>query len=123
MPELVDRFGPETHPEPGGLAREPRAGQAGRGHDGCTALELRLAEDERQDRDEEVRVRQAEDARGPLRPPRREQQERAMRGVLVATHVERVVRPRARELEPGRSRSEEHTSELQSLTNLVCRLL
>src|SRR5262249_61822952 len=24
---------------------------------------------------------------------------------------------------PGRSRSEEHTSELQSLTNLVCRLL
>src|SRR5262249_61629662 len=31
---------------------------------------------------------------------------------------ERIVRPR-----PGSPRSEEHTSELQSLTNLVCRLL
>src|SRR5262249_60784157 len=31
--------------------------------------------------------------------------------------------PRRRYLARGRSRSEEHTSELQSLTNLVCRLL
>src|SRR5438093_13142021 len=30
---------------------------------------------------------------------------------------------RARDLDRGRHRSEEHTSELQSLTNLVCRLL
>src|ERR1019366_10821653 len=28
-----------------------------------------------------------------------------------------------RSMDPGRDRSEEHTSELQSLTNLVCRLL
>src|SRR5438046_4799905 len=31
--------------------------------------------------------------------------------------------PRPRRGHPGGSRSEEHTSELQSLTNLVCRLL
>src|SRR5215213_11586285 len=31
--------------------------------------------------------------------------------------------PRTRVRGPGRRRSEEHTSELQSLTNLVCRLL
>src|SRR5438093_4215040 len=30
---------------------------------------------------------------------------------------------RARQERPSRTRSEEHTSELQSLTNLVCRLL
>src|SRR5438093_4842212 len=30
---------------------------------------------------------------------------------------------RARAAQPGADRSEEHTSELQSLTNLVCRLL
>src|SRR5437016_8713072 len=32
-------------------------------------------------------------------------------------------RPRRHENSPQESRSEEHTSELQSLTNLVCRLL
>src|SRR5688572_32622510 len=31
--------------------------------------------------------------------------------------------PRARREAPGRERSEEHTSELQSQSNLVCRLL
>src|SRR5258706_7573274 len=30
---------------------------------------------------------------------------------------------RIQDLEPPRARSEEHTSELQSLTNIVCRLL
>src|SRR5438046_8414095 len=34
-----------------------------------------------------------------------------------------VLRPGSREIRPGLDRSEEHTSELQSLTNLVCRLL
>ena len=87
----------------GRLAGEPRADQAGRRDDRRAALELRLAEDERQDRDEEVRVRHAQDARGPLGPPRREPQERPMRGVLVAALVERVVGARPRELEPGRS--------------------
>src|SRR2546427_6036617 len=33
------------------------------------------------------------------------------------------VRPEIRELPPLRDRSEEHTSELQSQSNLVCRLL
>src|SRR5436309_6090152 len=36
---------------------------------------------------------------------------------------EREVRPDAPPLRPGRTRSEEHTSELQSRENLVCRLL
>src|SRR5438093_6408196 len=35
----------------------------------------------------------------------------------------RLHRRHAEALVPGRARSEEHTSELQSLTNLVCRLL
>src|ERR1019366_5039820 len=34
-----------------------------------------------------------------------------------------VARPRHHERRVGQTRSEEHTSELQSLTNLVCRLL
>src|SRR2546430_6250914 len=34
-----------------------------------------------------------------------------------------VRRTGAADLEPGRQRSEEHTSELQSQSNLVCRLL
>src|SRR5262249_57136569 len=39
----------------------------------------------------------------------------------VADRLERVICAAAREVADGRS--EEHTSELQSLTNLVCRLL
>src|SRR5262249_56995307 len=45
--------------------------------------------------------------------------------VLVIEACLRLRRPGhdARHHLPGRDRSEEHTSELQSLTNLVCRLL
>src|SRR5262249_62406937 len=37
--------------------------------------------------------------------------------------VDDVVQNTFEQVVPGRLRSEEHTSELQSLTNLVCRLL
>src|SRR5262249_62194819 len=52
----------------------------------------------------------------------------ARRGrALRAARRPRHARRRRRDGEPGRApgvaRSEEHTSELQSLTNLVCRLL
>src|SRR5258706_1892886 len=43
-------------------------------------------------------------------------------GMTLVHHQLHTVRPQAREAR-GRLRSEEHTSELQSLTNLVCRLL
>src|SRR5262249_59932701 len=54
--------------------------------------------------------------------------EEVLRGVLVErVEVEVVVAeaslPELPRLRPRRVRSEEHTSELQSLTNLVCRLL
>src|SRR3989441_1885383 len=41
----------------------------------------------------------------------------------VALEVDRAVAERAGGLAPRRPRSEEHTSELQSLAYLVCRLL
>src|SRR5664279_2263172 len=93
MPELVDDFGPEADREPGRLAGKPRAGKARGRHDGGRALELRLAKDERQDRDEEVCVRQADQARGAARPVRREPQEDATGGMLFAPRVVRLVRP------------------------------
>src|SRR5438093_10085204 len=40
-----------------------------------------------------------------------------------ARHFAHQTRREVREIERGNERSEEHTSELQSLTNLVCRLL
>src|SRR5262249_58961311 len=60
-----------------------------------------------------------------LHPPRphdrvREGELERMAEVEVAGHVRRRVRDRERR---AWIRSEEHTSELQSLTNLVCRLL
>src|SRR5437016_8489191 len=42
---------------------------------------------------------------------------------LIVQGVERCVLLRLEQTEPYLKRSEEHTSELQSLTNLVCRLL
>src|SRR5438093_4801059 len=45
------------------------------------------------------------------------------RGSLVAALLGRHQDRRLEELPPDVGRSEEHTSELQSLTNLVCRLL
>src|SRR3989475_8937906 len=39
----------------------------------------------------------------------------------IQAHLERLIRERL--LTPGMKRSEEHTSELQSQSNLVCRLL
>src|SRR5437016_11401943 len=53
--------------------------------------------------------------RSPTRPPRRRQPPPPLPG--------RRPRPAARAIPRSRRRSEEHTSELQSLTNLVCRLL
>src|SRR2546427_8184426 len=45
-------------------------------------------------------------------------------GVLEITLlVTRLVTPEVRRLRPKQLRSEEHTSELQSQSNLVCRLL
>src|SRR2546427_8062667 len=43
--------------------------------------------------------------------------------LTVEHHAEVVVRARIARLEADRLRSEEHTSELQSQSNLVCRLL
>src|SRR5262249_60836162 len=45
-----------------------------------------------------------------------------LRGHLTYHHASQL-RPRHKLEHPNHSRSEEHTSELQSLTNLVCRLL
>src|SRR5258706_11626482 len=46
------------------------------------------------------------------------------RGRRLALHLGSLNAPAARpRLERDQARSEEHTSELQSLTNLVCRLL
>src|SRR5437016_7709139 len=49
-------------------------------------------------------------------------QEPSVNELLVLDNVT-VVDVRTGKLEPDQTRSEEHTSELQSLTNLVCRLL
>src|SRR5258706_5949886 len=45
------------------------------------------------------------------------------RGFTLATARPRITKFSAASGRPMRQRSEEHTSELQSLTNLVCRLL
>lgn len=103
MPELVNDLGPDADREPGRLAGKPHAGETRGGYDGDGAFQLRLAEDERQDWDEEVRVREADQARGSARPVRREPQEDAMGGVLFASFVERFVRPARGELEARRS--------------------
>src|SRR5258706_5640257 len=49
----------------------------------------------------------------------------ALHGRYAPDHTSHTPRPRstAESPVPARQRSEEHTSELQSLTNLVCRLL
>src|SRR2546430_9171583 len=44
-------------------------------------------------------------------------------GTQPVRHRERCVGARPRRQSPGGPRSEEHTSELQSQSNLVCRLL
>src|SRR5688572_32824538 len=59
---------------------------------------------------------------------RRRSTGRASRNTRVAATAARWPRPRATSRPatrraPGRRRSEEHTSELQSQSNLVCRLL
>src|SRR2546430_6099551 len=69
--------------------------------------------------------------RGHHRPPLRRRSrpgERALRGGLASRIRPESTSPRGRETlgdaNPGSaSRSEEHTSELQSQSNLVCRLL
>src|SRR2546427_7439476 len=60
-----------------------------------------------------------------LRPPgaRRPRSGPVDRGCLRRFRAGRPVRSRAREEVCGEERSEEHTSELQSQSNLVCRLL
>src|SRR5664279_1389929 len=80
----------------------PKARRARGRHDGGRALELRLAKDERQDRDEEVCVRQADQARGAARPVRREPQEDATGGMLFAPRVVRLVRPSRGDVEAHR---------------------
>ena len=102
MPELVNDFGPEADREPGRLAGKARAEKARRRHDGNRALQLRLAKDERQDGDEEVLVRQADQARRAARPVRREPEEDAMGGMLFAARIERLVRPARGDLEAHR---------------------
>src|SRR5437016_11721951 len=57
--------------------------------------------------------------RSPPRSPRRARHRRREVGVDPRPDAG----PCARQRDPPRRRSEEHTSELQSLTNLVCRLL
>ncbi len=99
MPELVNDFGPEPDREAGRLAGKSRAQETRGRHYGDRALQLRLAEDERQDRDEEVRVRQADQACGAAWPVRREPQEDAMGGVLLPLGVERLLRPARRNVE------------------------
>src|SRR5262249_57739936 len=47
----------------------------------------------------------------------------AARDGALASHHPDLVSPYLKALATGDERSEEHTSELQSLTNLVCRLL
>src|SRR2546426_241105 len=65
--------------------------------------------------------------RGPVRGPSRPRRSRGERGRPGGAHgggllgARRLARSRARQ--PRRKRSEEHTSELQSPCNLVCRLL
>src|SRR5438046_8646372 len=61
----------------------------------------------------------------PLRPPRHRPPRRAARRRERARRMARAARRagRAARREARAMRSEEHTSELQSLTNLVCRLL
>src|SRR5258706_9954877 len=44
-------------------------------------------------------------------------------GITAAVHVDGRLAPGRELVDHVRGRSEEHTSELQSLTNLVCRLL
>src|SRR5438046_3725562 len=60
-------------------------------------------------------------------PPGRRARARARRGAALPRHlgVQHRGRPRGGVVAPGgeEERSEEHTSELQSLNNLVCRLL
>src|SRR5690606_42132980 len=61
--------------------------------------------------------------RRPSRPPRRGA---GRMGICVGpahAAVDEGRQPTARAAAPGRLRSEEHTSELQSRENLVCRLL
>src|SRR2546430_8447049 len=48
---------------------------------------------------------------------------RSTRCPKAETHAGKRYRARAPDAAPARSRSEEHTSELQSQSNLVCRLL
>src|SRR5258705_10162018 len=48
---------------------------------------------------------------------------RSQRAEFLGQRGEAVARERLHLLERGRQRSEEHTSELQSLRHLVCRLL
>src|SRR5882724_12329985 len=45
------------------------------------------------------------------------------RSAVAPNGVDQSLAPNVLKLSPGRSRSEEHTSELQSLRHLVCRLL
>src|SRR5256885_12036027 len=71
--------------------------------------------------DQAARRRRREDARprGPARPP----SGRDLRRPAAARRDGPRDHPRAGGLPDGRARSEEHTSELQSPCNLVCRLL
>src|SRR5437016_9910854 len=63
-------------------------------------------------------------SRGHARVPRRggRRSERTGSAATSTTHPTRL-ETRTKESNTCASRSEEHTSELQSLTNLVCRLL
>src|SRR5256886_9950950 len=71
------------------------------------------------------RLVEGERAVGPGKARRRRHHERALAGVDVAD-VQRAARARIASSaiqDPAGLRSEEHTSELQSQSNLVCRLL
>src|SRR5437016_7380145 len=57
------------------------------------------------------------------RPQRAKFPPRVLRDGLAQCLRQRAFQPRKRQMRREVPRSEEHTSELQSLTNLVCRLL
>ncbi len=99
MSELVDDFGPEAFRHACRLAGKARTPETRQGNDRGAAVQLRLAEDEGQDRDEEVRIGQSHDAHGVPRPSRGEPQKDAVGRMLKAGAVERVDRPFGRHVE------------------------
>src|SRR5450759_815940 len=107
VPELVNAFLHQSSGEKVEILTKPAVWQEPRGgHDGGRSAELCLAIDERENRDEQVDVRDPDHLGGVLRAAVDQPLQDARRGVLLATPVERVggaVAP-----EPGAGRDVEH---------------